>query len=141
MEERVTDSLVVERLIAGLSAAFGLLATLLASVGLYGVMAYNVARRTREIGVRMALGAFGGDVIWLVLREALLLLSAGFLVGLPATLALARYAQSQLFGIGFADPPTLLVALVSLFLAAGLAGFIPARRASRVDPMLALRYE
>src|SRR5262245_12179382 len=141
MEERVTDSLVVERLVAGLSAAFGFLATLLASIGLYGVMAYNVTRRTREIGVRMALGAFGGDVIWLVLREALLLLGAGFLVGLPATLLLARYAQSQLFGIHFADPLTLGLALVSLALAATLAGFIPARRASRVDPIRALRYE
>jgi predicted permease len=141
MEDRVTDSLLVERLIAGLSATFGLLATLLASIGLYGVMAYNVARRTREIGVRMALGAFGGDVIWLVLREALLLLSAGFVIGLPATLALARYAQSQLFGIHFADPLTLGLAVLGLGLAATLAGFIPARRASRVDPIRALRYE
>jgi predicted permease len=141
MEERVTDSLVVERLVAGLSAAFGFLATLLASIGLYGVMAYNVTRRTREIGVRMALGAFGGDVIWLVLREALVLLAAGFLVGLPATLLLGRYAQSQLFGIHFADPLTLGLAIVSLAAAATLAGFIPARRASRVDPIRALRYE
>jgi predicted permease len=141
MQERVTDSLVVERLVAGLSAAFGFLATLLASIGLYGVMAYNVTRRTREIGVRMALGAFGGDVIWLVLREALVLLGAGFVVGLPATLLLARYAQSQLFGVHFADPLTLGLALGSLAIAATLAGFIPARRASRVDPIRALRYE
>ncbi len=141
MEQRVTDSLLIERLIAGLSAAFGLLATLLASVGLYGVMAYNVARRTREIGIRMALGALGGDVVWLVLREALLLVGIGLVVGLPATLALARYARSQLFGVHFADPFTLGLAVLSLGLAAALAGFIPARRASRVDPIRALRYE
>ena len=141
MEQRVTDSLLIERLIAGLSASFGLLATVLASVGLYGVMAYNVARRTREIGIRMALGAFGGDVVWLVLREALLLVGIGLVVGLPPALALARYARSQLFGVHFADPFTLGLAVLSLALAAALAGFIPARRASRVDPIRALRYE
>jgi putative ABC transport system permease protein len=141
MEQRVTDSLLTERLIAGLSATFGVLATLLACVGLYGVMAYNVARRTREIGVRMALGAFGRDVVWLVLREALLLLGVGLLVGLPAALALGRYAQSQLFGVHFADPLTLVLAVLSLAVSATLAGVIPARRASRVDPIRALRYE
>jgi predicted permease len=141
MEQRVTDSLLIERLTAGLSGAFGVLATLLASVGLYGVMAFSVARRTREIGVRMALGAFGKDVVWLVLKEALLLLAIGLLIGIPAALALARYVQSQLFGVHFADPLTLIVAIFSLASAAVLAGFIPARRASRVDPIRALRYE
>jgi predicted permease len=141
MEQRVTDSLLVERLIAGLAGAFGVLATLLACVGLYGVMAYNVTRRTREIGVRMALGAFGPDVVWLVLSEALLVLGAGVAVGLPGALLLARYAQAQLFGVHFADPLTLVLAVSSLSLAAVLAGFLPARRASRVDPILALRYE
>jgi predicted permease len=141
MEQRVTDSLLAERLIAGLAGSFGVLATLLACIGLYGVMAYNVARRTREIGVRMALGAFGGEVVWLVLREALLVLATGLAFGLPATLILARYAQSQLFGVHFADPVTLVLAVSSLGLAAALAGFIPARRASRVDPIRALRYE
>jgi predicted permease len=141
MEQRVSDSLLIERLTAGLAGAFGVLATLLASVGLYGVMAFSVARRTREIGVRMALGAFGQDVVWLVLKEALLLLAIGLVVGLPASLALARYAQSQLFGVHFADPLTLGVAVVSLGTAAALAGYIPARRASRVDPIRALRYE
>jgi predicted permease len=141
MEQRVTDSLLTERLIAGLSAVFGVLATLLACVGLYGVMAYNVARRTREIGVRMALGAFGKDVVWLVLREALLLLAVGLFVGLPAAMLLGRYAQSQLFGVHFADPLTLVLAVSSLAASAILAGVIPARRASRVDPIRALRYE
>jgi predicted permease len=141
MEQRVTDSLLIERLTAGLSGAFGVLATLLASVGLYGVMAFSVARRTREIGVRMALGAFGGDVVWLVLKEALLLLLIGLAIGIPASLALARYVQSQLFGVHFADPLILFVAIFSLASAAALAGFIPARRASRVDPIRALRYE
>ena len=107
MEQRVTDSLLVERLIAGLSAAFGVLATLLACVGLYGVLAYNVSRRRREIGLRMALGAASADVVRLVLREALLLLAVGLAVGLPVALGLARAVQSQLFGVHFADPLTL----------------------------------
>jgi len=141
MEDRVSDSLLSERLVAGLAGAFGILATLLASVGLYGVLAYNVARRTREIGVRMALGAFGASVVWLVLREVLLLLALGLVVGLPSALALAWYAQSQLFGVHFADPLTLILAVTSLGLAATLAGYFPARRASRIDPILALRYE
>ncbi len=141
IEDRLSDSLLIERLTAGLAAGFGVLAALLACVGLYGVMAYNVARRTREIGLRMALGAFGGDVVWLVLREALIVLALGMAVGLPVALGLARYAQSQLFGVHFADPLTLALAVASLSLAATLAGFIPARRASRVDPLFALRYE
>jgi predicted permease len=141
MEQRVTDSLLVERLVAGLAAAFGGLATLLASVGLYGVMAYNVARRTREIGVRMALGAFPKDVVLLVLREAVLLLGIGLAIGVPASLALGRYVQSQLFEVHFSDPRTLALAVLSLAAAAALAGFVPAHRASRIDPIRALRYE
>jgi ABC-type antimicrobial peptide transport system permease subunit len=139
--QRVSDSLLVERLIAVLSTAFGSLATLLACVGLYGVLAYNVARRSREIGVRMALGARAGDVVGLVLREAALLLLVGIALGLPLALGLARMVQSQLFGIHFADPLTLTGAALALGLAAALAGYLPARRASRVDPMSALRYE
>jgi predicted permease len=141
IEQRVSDSLLVERLIAVLSTAFGVLATLLACVGLYGVLAYNVARRSREIGVRMALGARAADVVGLVLREALLLLGLGVALGLPLAVALARMVQSQLFGIHFADPLTLAVAAFVLGLATALAGYLPARRASRVDPMSALRYE
>jgi predicted permease len=141
MEQRVSDSLIIERLIAGLSAAFGLLATLLAGIGLYGVLAYNVTGRTREIGVRLALGAQGFDVVWLVLREALLLLAVGIALGLPASLALAHYVRGQLFGVSFVDPASLGLAALCLGGAASLAAFIPARRASRLDPTVALRCE
>jgi len=141
MEQRVTDSLLVERLIASLSAAFGALATTLACVGLYGVLAYNVSRRRREIGLRMALGAGSGDVIHLVLREALVLLALGLAFGLPVALGLARAVQSQLFGVHFADPLTLGTAALGLAVAATLAGYLPARRASRIDPVTALRCE
>jgi predicted permease len=141
IEHRVSDSLLVERLVAGLSAAFGALATVLACVGLYGVLAYNVTRRSREIGVRMALGARAADVVRLVLREAVVLLLIGLAAGLPVALALARAVQSQLFGVHFADVSTILAASVSLTLVAGLAGYLPARRASRFDPVRTLRYE
>jgi predicted permease len=141
LEQRVSDSLLNERLIAGLSTAFGVLATLLASVGLYGVLAYNVTRRTREIGLRLALGALSRDVVWLVLREALLLLGIGLAVGLPAALGLAHYARGQLFGVSFADPISLGLGVAGLAAAATLAGVIPARRAGRLDPTRALRYE
>jgi len=141
MDQRVSDSLIIERLIAGLSAAFGVLATLLAGIGLYGVLAYNVTGRTREIGVRLALGALGRNVVWLVLREALLLLAVGLALGLPASAALAHYARGQLFGVQFADPTSLGLAVLCLGVAAGLAAFLPARRACRLDPTQALRHE
>jgi ABC-type antimicrobial peptide transport system permease subunit len=141
LEQRVSDSLLTERLVAGLSTAFGLLATLLASIGLYGVLAYSVTRRTREIGLRLALGAVSGDVVWLVLREALLLLGIGLATGLPAALALAHYARGQLFGVSFADPVSLGLAIAALSIAATLASVVPARRAGRLDPTLALRCE
>jgi ABC-type antimicrobial peptide transport system permease subunit len=141
MQERVSDSLLVERLIATLSAAFGALATLLACVGLYGVLAYNVSRRSREIGVRMALGARAVDVVKLVLREAFTLFGIGAAVGIPVALGLAFAVRSQLFGVHFADPAILGAAAAGLGLATALAGYLPARRASRVDPLRALRYE
>ena len=141
MENRVSDSLLVERLIASLSTAFGALAMVLACVGLYGVLAYNVSRRRREIGVRMALGAGVADVVRLVLRDAFWLLAVGLAVGLPAALGLARAVQSQLFGVHFADPLIIGAATLGLGLAATLAGYLPARRASRIDPVTALRYE
>jgi predicted permease len=137
----VDDVLFNERMLALLSAAFGLLATVLASVGLYGVMSYVVSRRTREIGIRIALGADRGTVIGMVLREVTLLTLLGIALGVPAALSLSQFVRSQLFGISPADPLTMGVAAVTLTLVALLAGYIPARRASRVEPVLALRYE
>jgi predicted permease len=141
MDEQLSNSLLIDRLIASLSTIFGFLATLLASIGLYGVMAYTVERRTREIGVRMALGAFRKDVIWLVMREVLLLVAVGVAAGLVAAVALTRFVQSQLFGLSPHDPLTLVLAAVVLSAVACAAGYIPAMRASRVDAMQALRYE
>ncbi len=141
LDQQISASLLTERLIASLSTVFGFLATLLATIGLYGVMAYTVARRTREIGVRMALGAFQKDVIWLVMREVLLLVAIGLVAGLGASFALTRFVQAQLYGLTANDPVTLAVATVALAAVACAAGYIPALRASRVDAMEALRYE
>jgi len=140
-EEQIDLSLRTERLIASLSSVFGLPATLLAVIGLYGVMAYTVARRTREIGIRMALGAIRGNVIWMVMKEVLVLIAAGVLAGVPAAIGLTRLVQSQLYGLAPHDPATLLLCTVLLAAVACLAGFLPALRASRVDPTQALRYE
>ena len=140
-ESQRDDVLAVERLAASLSTAFGVLATLLAAIGLYGVMAFLVTRRTREIGVRMALGAVAGDVIWIVLREVLLLVGIGVAIGLPAALAVSRLLRSQLYGMSSSDPVTIVLAIVGIILIAVLSGYMPARRATPVDPISALRYE
>jgi ABC-type antimicrobial peptide transport system permease subunit len=137
----VDETLQTDRFIEQLSSAFGFLAILLASIGLYGVMAYNVARRTRDIGIRMALGAEPGNVRWQILRETLVLVSIGIAIGVPAAIAGARLVRSMLFGLGLADPIVFISAAAVLALVAALAGFLPARRASRVDPIVALRYE
>jgi len=137
IEEQVDATLVEERLIAVLSGFFGVLAVLLASLGLYGVMAYRAARRTNEIGIRMALGATRGQVQGMVLRESLLLVIAGIAIGVPATLAAARLVSSLLFGVKAADPLTIAGGALLMIAVAALAGFLPARRAARVDPMIA----
>jgi predicted permease len=141
MQVLVDDSLHTDKFIARLAGVFGLLAMLLASIGLYGIMAYTVARRTRDIGIRMALGAQPGSVLWMVLRETLLLVLIGVAVGLPMALGGSHLIKSMLFGLGIVDPLALIVPAITLAMVAALAGFLPARRAMRVDPMVALRYE
>jgi predicted permease len=141
VEAQLDQSLTSERMIAVLSVAFGLLATLLAAVGLYGVMAYAVARRTREIGIRMALGAQRPVVLGLILREVALLAGIGIVLGLPISLGVLSLVRSQLFGLSAHDPAALTLALLLLGGVALLAGYLPARRASLIDPMRALRTE
>jgi predicted permease len=141
LDQQVENSLVTERMLAALSTVFGALATLLAAVGLYGVMAFMVARRTREIGIRMALGARGGSVVWLVMREVLLLSAAGLAIGLPAAWALTRLVETQLFGVKATDPFTMVLAMFGIAGVAALSGYLPARKATTIDPMLALRFE
>ena len=141
LEGQLDETLRSDRLIALLAAGFGLLATVLASVGLYGVMAFVVARRRKELGIRLALGAEPGGVIWLVMREVLLLLAIGLAIGVPAAMGLGRFVASQLYGIEARDPFTATATLVLLTLVSTAAGLIPAHRASRIDPILALRYE
>ncbi len=141
LDQQVENSLITERLLATLSGGFGLLATLLAAMGLYGVMAFMVARRTREIGIRMALGASGGSVVWLVMREVMLLVGLGVAIGLPAALGLTRLVRAQLFGVDPGDGLTLCLATVGIAAVAMLSGYLPARRATGIDPMRALHWE
>jgi len=138
---QLADSLRQERLMTQLVSFFGVLALVLASVGLYGVMGHAVARRTNEIGIRMALGAERGSILWMVMRETLLLVATGIGIGVPVALGAARLVSAQLYGLSAADPLTLVSAVVGLIGVAALAGYLPARRASLVDPMVALRYE
>jgi predicted permease len=143
METQVNESLFAERLTAILCACFGALATILASIGLYGVTAFSVARRTREIGIRMALGAGRGRgrVLGMVLREVSWLCLIGIGLGVPLAIALSRYIVSQLYGVAPTDVPTLVVASLIMLSVSLIAGFLPARRAATVDPTIALRYE
>jgi predicted permease len=141
LRQQVDQSLTTERMLATLSAIFGLLATVLAAVGLYGVMAYMVALRTREIGIRMALGAGRPAVVWLIMREVMLLAGVGIAIGAPAAWFLSRLVESQLFGVKPADPPTILLAMIGIGAVAAISGYLPARRATGIDPIRALRWE
>jgi len=141
VQGQLDETLLTDRLIALLSAGFGFLATLLASIGLYGVMAFIVARRRKEIGLRLALGAEPSGVLWIVMREVLLLLVIGLAIGVPAAIGLGRYVSSQLYGIQPNDPWMAIGTVLLLTVVSAAAGLIPATRASRIDPILALRYE
>jgi len=138
---QLRDSLLRERLMATISGFFGLLALLLVCIGIYGIVSYGVANRIKEIGIRMALGAQGRDVLRLILREALLLVIAGVAVGLPAALGVTRLISSLLFGLTLTDPLSIGLAALVLMTVTIVASYIPARRATKVDPLIALRYE
>ena len=139
--QHVEQSLIRERMVALLSSFFCLLALLLASIGLYGVMSYAVVRRTNEIGIRLALGADRLDVLRLVLRETMLPVITGIAIGLPMAMISMRLIRDQLFEVGPSDPWTMCIGVLGITGVAALAGYLPARRAARVDPMIALRYE
>lgn len=141
VERQLEESLVTERLIASLSTVFTVLAVALSVLGLYGVMAYMVTQRAREIGIRVALGAQSGSVVWLVMREVVVLVAGGVIVALPLSLALSRFVRTELYGVGPTDPLSIAAAVLLLSAIALLAGFIPARRAASADPVQVLRYE
>jgi predicted permease len=141
LDYQVADNFNNERLISRLTSLFGVLALLLASVGLYGITAYSVARRTNEIGVRMALGANRANVVVMVMRRAVLLVGIGLVIGIPIALIGGRLMRNQLFGVSTHDPLTLMAAVLVLAASAAVAGFIPARRAANIEPMTALRIE
>lgn len=141
VDEQINRSLNTERMLAAVSGGFGALALLLSLVGLYGVMSFVVTQRTREIGVRLALGATRASAIWLVLRDALWMILAGTAIALPCIWALGRFVESQLFGVKPTDTVTLGAAVLLLVATSLVASFIPAYRASTVNPVNALRFE
>jgi predicted lysophospholipase L1 biosynthesis ABC-type transport system permease subunit len=135
------DTLARERFAAALASLFGIVALGLAAIGVYGVIAHAVSRRTAEIGIRMALGAAPSDALWLVMRQTFGLAVVGLAIGAPLALLASRAIASQLYGVGAADPLMLLGAAAVLAIAASIAGLVPGRRAARVDPVVALRAE
>ncbi len=141
LDEQVSRTITNQRLVAQLSAFFGLLAVFLSCIGIYGLMSYMVSRRTNEIGIRIAIGASRANVRWLVMREIVLLVAIGIAVGVPVTLAGSRIVANLLFGLHGTDAASLLGSVVALMLVSIMAGYLPARRAAQVDPMVALRYE
>ncbi|MDR3700271.1 MAG: ABC transporter permease [Candidatus Sulfopaludibacter sp.] len=141
MEQQISQNIQSDRLVLQLAAVFAILATALAMLGLYGVMAHSVTQRTREIGIRMALGAAPGKIRGMVIRELDWILVAGLATGVPVALVLARYTKSQLFGVEAFDAVVVLAAVFALAITTAAAGYVPARRASRVNPLDALRYE
>jgi ABC-type antimicrobial peptide transport system permease subunit len=141
MEDNLNRNLMQERFVAMMGGFFGVVALSLAAIGLYGVVSQAVTRRTREIGIRMSLGAEERRVLWMILRDGLLMVAAGAMVGIPAILALTRYTEAMLFGVKPQDPATIILATALLVGVTAAAGFVPARRATRIQPMRALRHE
>jgi ABC-type antimicrobial peptide transport system permease subunit len=141
MTDQLTASLSAERVFANLTAGFGLLALVLAAIGIYGIMTYTVSRRNQEIGLRMALGEQLASVVWMVLREALGMLAIGLVAGIGCSLALSRFVAAQLFGLRAVDTSTYVAAIALLSVVAVVSSFMPARRASAIDPLTTLRYE
>jgi putative ABC transport system permease protein len=141
LKSQIRGRLVVERMMAWLAGAFGLLAIVIVTVGLYGIIAYLAVSRTNEIGIRLSLGATRGQIVQLVLRDSVWLLAAGLAIGLPLAAVAMRGAETMLFGLSPTDLPTVAAAAGVLCVVAALAGWIPARRAARVDPLTALRCE
>jgi ABC-type antimicrobial peptide transport system permease subunit len=140
-EEQVRMNIRSDQMVLQLSAAFAVLATVLAMLGLYGVMAYSVTRRTREIGIRIALGAQSGSIRSMVMREVLFILGIGLVVGIPGAIVLARLAHEQLYGVKSFDGGVVAGPVLALAVAALMAGYLPARRATRIESMTALRHE
>jgi ABC-type antimicrobial peptide transport system permease subunit len=138
---QIDQALLRERMIAKLSVLLGLIAVVLASVGLYGILAYSVTRRTNEIGIRMAIGAFPRDIVWMVLRETFTLVAVGIALGIPVALALSNYVESLLYNLTPTDTLTLTAVIVLMLTISVLAAVAPSRRAASIDPLRALRYE
>ena len=141
LEDQLNDALALDRLVMDLSVGFALLALVLAAAGVYGTLSYAVARRTREIGVRVALGATGRGVIAMVIKEGLLLAAGGIAIGVPIALAVTRQVSSRLHGVSAADPLSIVAAVTIMIVTVVVASIVPARRASGTDPLSALRCE